>query len=100
MLKGCIQLAARPDINNTINMCPVDYVARLVAAAALIPSASLIVMQCTSHPRLRFNEYLGLLQSFGYDVPKVNTSRITIVNIPKLTKLKIKRLIIFPGVLH
>lgn len=78
MLKGCIQLAARPDINNTINMCPVDYVARLVIAAALNPSVSLTVMQCTSHPRLRFNEYLGLLQSFGYDVPKVTIPRITI----------------------
>ncbi len=96
MLKGCIQLAARPDINNTINMCPVDYVARLVAAAALNPSASLIVMQCTSHPRLRFNEYLGLLQSFGYDVPKVTTSRNTIINISKLTKLKIKKVDYIP----
>lgn len=68
---GCIQLSAHPDINNTINMCPVDFVARLVVAAALHPNSSLTVMQCTSHPRLRFNEYLGMLKSFGYHVPKV-----------------------------
>lgn len=68
---GCIQLSARPDINNTINMCPVDFVARLVSAAALNPTSSMSVVQSTSHPRLRFNEYLGMLQNFGYDVPKV-----------------------------
>ena len=72
MLKGCIQLHARPDINNTINMCPVSYVARLVVASALYPSHSLTTVQATSHPRLTFNEYLGMLQGCGYDVPKVD----------------------------
>lgn len=96
MLKGCIQLAARPDINNTINMCPVDYVARLVVAAALNPSVSLTVMQCTSHPRLRFNEYLGLLQSFGYDVPKVTTPRITIFLLLKTDQTKNKQVDYIP----
>ncbi|MCJ1466777.1 large subunit of alpha-aminoadipate reductase [Pseudocyphellaria aurata] len=72
MLKGCIQLSTHPDINNTINMCPVDFVSRLIVAASLHSQDSLTVMQCTSHPRLRFNEYLGMLKDFGYDVPKVD----------------------------
>ena len=72
MLKGCIQLSAQPDISNTINMCPVDFVARLVVAAAFHAGPSLEVMQCTSHPRLRFNEYLGMLRACGYNVPKVD----------------------------
>ena len=72
MLKGCIQLSAQPDISNTINMCPVDFVARLIVAAATHPTSSLQVIQCTSHPRLRFNEYLGMLRTCGYNVPKVD----------------------------
>lgn len=72
MLKGCIQLSAQPDISNTINMCPVDFVARLIVAAALHSAPSLEVIQCTSHPRLRFNEYLGMLRTCGYNVPKVD----------------------------
>lgn len=72
MLKGCIQLSAQPDISNTVNMCPVDFVARLIVAAAIHPAPSLEVIQCTSHPRLRFNEYLGMLRTCGYNVPKVD----------------------------
>ncbi len=72
MLKGCIQLSAHPDISNTINMCPVDFVARLIVAAAFHPGPSLAVIQCTSHPRLSFNEYLGMLRTCGYHVPKVD----------------------------
>lgn len=72
MLKGCIQLSAQPDISNTINMCPVDFVARLIVAAAIHLNPSLEVIQCASHPRLRFNEYLGMLRTCGYNVPKVD----------------------------
>lgn len=72
MLKGCVQLGSRPDISNTINMVPVDHVARLVIAAAFNqPGAQMSVCHLTSHPRLTFNEYLASLQSFGYDVPLV-----------------------------
>lgn len=72
MLKGCIQLSAQPDISNTINMCPIDFVAGLIVAAAFHPAPSFEVIQCTSHPRLRFNEYLGMLRTCGYNVPKVD----------------------------
>lgn len=75
MLKGCVQVGSRPDISNTINMVPVDHVARLVTAAAFNPPTSAPgVCHLTSHPRLRFNEYLAALEAYGYDVPQVEYS--------------------------
>jgi L-aminoadipate-semialdehyde dehydrogenase len=73
LLKGCVQLRARPDISNTINMVPVTHVARVVVASTLNPPVTpLGVAQITSHPRLTTNEFLGLLESYGYDVPQVS----------------------------
>ncbi|KAI9733546.1 MAG: large subunit of alpha-aminoadipate reductase [Cirrosporium novae-zelandiae] len=73
MVKGCIQLQSRPDINNTVNMVPVDHVAKIVVAASFHPPATpLGVAQITSHPRLRFNEFLGFLEEFGYEVKKTD----------------------------
>jgi len=37
MMKGCIQWASRPNINNTVNTVPVDHVARVVVACAFKP---------------------------------------------------------------
>jgi L-aminoadipate-semialdehyde dehydrogenase len=72
MTKGCIQLGCRPKISNTVNMVPVDHVARVVVAAALNPPKTpLSVAQVTSHPRMTFSEYLATLQTYGYDVPEV-----------------------------
>ncbi|OAG38875.1 hypothetical protein AYO21_06906 [Fonsecaea monophora] len=70
MLKGCIQLGTRPNINNTVNMVPVDHVARTVVACAFHPPSSqgVSVAQITGHPRLRFNQYLAALQTYGYKV--------------------------------
>lgn len=70
MMKGCIQLASRPNINNTVNMVPVDHVARVVVACAFKPPTSpLGVAHVTGHPRLRFNQFLAALETYGYDVP-------------------------------
>ncbi|EXJ65614.1 L-aminoadipate-semialdehyde dehydrogenase [Cladophialophora psammophila CBS 110553] len=68
MLKGCIQLGTRPNINNTVNMVPVNHVARTVVACAFHPPSShgVNVAQITGHPRLRFNQYLAALQTYGY----------------------------------
>lgn len=72
ILKGCVQLRARPDINNTINMVPVTHVSRVVVASAFSPPvAPLGVAQITSHPRITFNDFLGALSAFGYNVPQV-----------------------------
>ncbi|KAL1301752.1 hypothetical protein AAFC00_005953 [Neodothiora populina] len=56
MLKGCVQVGSRPNIRNTINMVPVDHVARLVIAAALNQPGA----QMTS------------LETFGYNAPLVD----------------------------
>ena len=73
MLKGCIQLGSRPNINNSVNMVPVDHVARVVAACALNKVAKGIpVAHVTAHPRLRMNQFLAVLQTYGYDVPVVD----------------------------
>jgi L-aminoadipate-semialdehyde dehydrogenase len=73
MIKGCIQLNARPNINNTVNMVPVDHVARIVIATAFNPPREAVnVAHVTGHPRLRFNQFLGALELYGYHVPQVD----------------------------
>ncbi|KAI1100056.1 large subunit of L-aminoadipate-semialdehyde dehydrogenase [Jackrogersella minutella] len=73
MLKGCIQLAARPRIINTVNAVPVNHVARVVVAAALNPlQGGVHVIHVTAHPRLRMNEYLSILEYYGYKTPEVS----------------------------
>ncbi|KAJ5595293.1 uncharacterized protein N7459_001501 [Penicillium hispanicum] len=73
MMKGCIQLSARPNINNTVNMVPVDHVARIIIATAFHPPRTPIgVAHVTGHPRLRFNEFLGALETWGYNVKQTD----------------------------
>ncbi|KAL2021594.1 hypothetical protein VTK56DRAFT_6947 [Thermocarpiscus australiensis] len=73
MLKGCIQLSARPHIVNTVNAVPVNHVARVVVAAALNPlPGGVHVVHVTAHPRLRMNEYLSILEYYGYKTPEVS----------------------------
>ncbi|KAK0734615.1 hypothetical protein B0T26DRAFT_635481 [Lasiosphaeria miniovina] len=73
MLKGCIQLSARPRIVNTVNAVPVNHVARVVVAAALNPLAGGVhVVHVTGHPRLRMYEYLAILEYYGFKTPEVS----------------------------
>ena len=75
MAKGCVQLGCRPKIANTVNMVPVNHVARAVVASAFSPPETpLGVTQVTSHPRLTFSQYLATLQTYGYEVPEVEYS--------------------------
>lgn len=72
MIKGCIQLSSRPDITNTVNMVPVDHVARIITASAFFPPVyPLGVVHVTGHPRLRFNEFLSSVESYGYKIPEL-----------------------------
>lgn len=73
MVKGCVQLGLIPEINNAIICCPVDHVARLSSLATLSSSASSAfnIMHVTGHPKIRFNDLLGSLQLYGYDVKRV-----------------------------
>ncbi|MCJ1280937.1 large subunit of alpha-aminoadipate reductase [Xylographa opegraphella] len=73
MLKGCIQLQSAPTISNTINMVPVDHVARVVVSCAFDPPVNpLGVAQVTGHPRMTFSEFGGSLAQYGYQVPEVD----------------------------
>lgn len=76
LIKGCIQLGQMPDINNTINMVPVDHVALLASLSSLsVPSTphssaspTFAVAQVTAHPKITFNSFLSALPLYGYDV--------------------------------
>ena len=73
MLKGCIQLQSAPIIANTVNMVPVDHVARVVVSCAFHPSVNpLGVAQVTGHPRMTLTEFGESLAEFGYQVAKVD----------------------------
>lgn len=73
MVKGCLQLGLIPDINNTLNMCPVDHVALLASISTQSASANgrFKVAHVSGHPRMRFNDLLGALQTYGYPVNRV-----------------------------
>ena len=67
-LKGVTQLKYIPDISNTVNMVPVDHVARVTTASGFHPLQEFSVVQVTAHPRVQFNDYLSELKQFGYNV--------------------------------
>lgn len=57
-----------PDINNTINMVPVDHVARCTALAAVSPlsNSAMSVLHITANPLPTFNGVLSALSQYGY----------------------------------
>lgn len=77
MIKSCVQIGAYPDIHNSVNMTPVDHVARVVCAATISPprfsKTDLVqVAHVTGHPRSRFIDFLGYLKKYGFSSEKVD----------------------------
>ncbi|CAG8442262.1 2035_t:CDS:10 [Ambispora gerdemannii] len=73
LIKGCIQLGLIPTIHNTLNICPVDYVADCVVQISLSPiSPQKGVFHIThpSNPSFRFNDLFQSLTIYGYSVQK------------------------------
>jgi L-aminoadipate-semialdehyde dehydrogenase len=68
LVKGCIQLGLVPDINNTVNMVPVDHVAAATGAAAIsaAQTGSMTVLHMTASPSPTFNDFLSALSRYGY----------------------------------
>ncbi|KAF5351008.1 hypothetical protein D9756_008378 [Leucocoprinus leucothites] len=68
MVKGCIQLGLVPNINNTINMVPVDHVALCTSLAAVspLPSATQSVLHVQASPLPTFNSMLSSLNKYGF----------------------------------
>ncbi|KAJ1652052.1 large subunit of alpha-aminoadipate reductase [Dispira simplex] len=72
LVKGCVQLGEVPIMNNVVNMCAVDYVARVVAEAARQPSAlSKGVFHVDNPHRFRYNDFFDQLRIYGYGVDPV-----------------------------
>ena len=76
LVKGCIQLGLVPDMNNTVNMVPVDHVARCCSLAAIsplplplaapAPDPGMAVLHVAASPRPTFNAFLGALAAHGF----------------------------------
>ena len=73
LVKGCIQLGLIPDINNTLNMVPVDHVALSIALAAVspLPDSSMFVLHITAWPMPTFNGMLSSLIQYGYPTEQI-----------------------------
>ncbi|KAJ3298155.1 large subunit of alpha-aminoadipate reductase [Borealophlyctis nickersoniae] len=69
LVKGCLQLGKVPRMANVINMCPVDYVAGLVAeVAAKEDNLSLGVFHSWHPYGFRFDDMFSHLPRHGYTV--------------------------------
>ncbi|ESK92904.1 aminoadipate-semialdehyde dehydrogenase [Moniliophthora roreri MCA 2997] len=66
LVKGCIQLGLVPNINNTVNMVPVDHVAHATSLAAVSPPSGMQVLHITASPLPTFNSLLCTLSTFGW----------------------------------
>jgi len=68
LVKGCVQLGLVPDMNNAVNMVPVDHVARCAALAAIAPlaDANMKVLHVQAHPRPTFNGMFRALAQYGF----------------------------------
>lgn len=70
LVKGCIELSSVPIMNNMINMCPVDYVARVIAQMALSASENHVYHITNPHP-FRFDDLFHSLLRYGYELDSV-----------------------------
>lgn len=71
LIKGCIELGVVPNMNNAVNLCPVDYVAQCVASVATTAGSEKKMVYHVTHPNappFRFNDFFQLLVKFGYNV--------------------------------
>lgn len=69
LIKGCVQLGLIPEIYNTVNMVPVEHVARIVTASAFNSiKEGVSTVHVTGHPRSRFVEILSSLSEYGFNV--------------------------------
>ncbi|KAK3817372.1 MAG: L-aminoadipate-semialdehyde dehydrogenase [Benniella sp.] len=71
LIKGCIELGSVPNMNNAVNLCPVDYVAQCVTSVATTAGSEESMVYHVTHPiapPFRFNDFFELLVKYGYDV--------------------------------
>ncbi|PIA17948.1 large subunit of L-aminoadipate-semialdehyde dehydrogenase [Coemansia reversa NRRL 1564] len=69
LAKGCVQVGLSPIMANAVNICPVDYVARVVVEAVSQPRAlDHLVYHVFNHDRFRFQDLFDSLRLYGYSV--------------------------------
>jgi L-2-aminoadipate reductase len=68
LVKGCIQLGLVPDMNNTVNMVPVNHVARCTVLAALapLPDSAMQVLHVQARPLPTYNDMFRALEHYGF----------------------------------
>lgn len=79
LVKSGTQLGLVPDIHNSVNMTPVDHVARITVLASLetamiekqTPGTAARVYHVTGHPTVRFNDMLNALQTYGWNAKTI-----------------------------
>lgn len=78
LVKGSTQLGLIPDMWNSINMVPVDHVARITSLAALDTATQKPIRETggarvyhvTGHPEIRLNHVLEALATYGWKISK------------------------------
>ena len=68
LVKGCVQLGLVPDMNNTVNMVPVDQVALATTLAVISPlsNSAMSVLHITARPLPTFNLLFTSLRRYGF----------------------------------
>ena len=64
--KGCLQLGAYPDMPETVEMTPVDHLARSIAALALAPRKELLVANLSNPATLSLRAFFAALAGCGF----------------------------------
>ena len=70
LVKGCIQLGLVPDINNSINMVPVDHVAQIISTATVSPltEPNRTVLHVSATPPPSYKVLFSALSTHGWKV--------------------------------
>ncbi|KAJ2782390.1 large subunit of alpha-aminoadipate reductase [Coemansia javaensis] len=72
LVKGCAELGQSPVMNNPVNLCPVDYVARVVVEAVSQPRApERLVYHVFNREHFRFQDMFDLLRAYGYAIKDI-----------------------------
>ncbi|KAJ1919408.1 large subunit of alpha-aminoadipate reductase [Mycoemilia scoparia] len=73
LVKGCMQLGQTPNMNNVVNLCPVDYVASVVVEVISQPKAlDSMVYHVVNSEGYRFQEMFDSMKSYGYQVSGID----------------------------
>ncbi len=70
--KGCLQLGAYPDVPATIEMMPVDMLAKSIVALSCHPKKEILVANLSNPKTLSQSEFFDLAQNYDLPTKKLN----------------------------